>query len=89
MAEWNPQANEIFLQAMQIEPPAQRQPFVDKRCGSDAELRAQVESLLHAAERAGRFLEPPTGGVDDAAAGGSAAGQPIPLNNRGEPIAPR
>ena len=25
----------------------------------------------------------------NAAAGGSAAGQPIPLNNRGEPIAPR
>ena len=24
-----------------------------------------------------------------AAAGGSAAGQPVPLNNRGEPIAPR
>ena len=37
MAAWNPHANEIFLQAMQIEPPAQRQPFVDKRCGSDAE----------------------------------------------------
>ena len=66
MAEWNPHANEIFLKAMEIEPEAKRRQFADEACGDDAELRAQVESLLHAAERAGNFLEPPAGGVNTA-----------------------
>jgi serine/threonine protein kinase/WD40 repeat protein len=60
MADWNPQANEIFLKAMEIEPPVERLVFVDHACGGDAKLRSQVDSLLQSAERAGSFLNTPT-----------------------------
>jgi hypothetical protein len=35
----------------------ERQQYVDAMCGADAALRAEVESLLEANARAGRFLE--------------------------------
>ena len=66
MAQWDPRANEVFLKAMEIESQDQRRRFVDQNCGSDAELRAQVESLVAAAQRAGDFLQAPEGGVDAA-----------------------
>ncbi len=39
--------------------PAQRTAFLDKACGDDRELRAEVERLLAAHEQAGSFLESP------------------------------
>jgi serine/threonine protein kinase/WD40 repeat protein len=59
MADWNPQANEIFLKAMEIESPEKRRSFVDQACGNNEELRAQVESLLHAEGEVGNFLQSP------------------------------
>ena len=56
MSKWNPDANEIFLKAMEIEPPEKRRAFVADACGEDGWLREQVESLLQAAEKAGSFL---------------------------------
>jgi tRNA A-37 threonylcarbamoyl transferase component Bud32 len=59
--------------------PQERGPFLDNECGGDAELRAEVESLLASHQKAGVFLETPaalaSGLVpapegDDALAGG-------------------
>src|SRR5438876_8869493 len=56
MTTWNPRANELFLKAVELSP-GERQQYLDARCGTDAALRAEVESLLEASDRAGRFLE--------------------------------
>jgi eukaryotic-like serine/threonine-protein kinase len=40
-----------------------RRAFLDQACGSDAILRAEVESLLASAEEAGEFLQSPTAGA--------------------------
>ena len=57
-----------------------RQAFLDQRCGSDAELRREVESLLHAAKRAHGFMERPaiaSRTEDDRASGAFAPGNAI------------
>ena len=59
MAEWNAKANEVFLAAAEVESPAERQLFLDQHCGNDADLRAQVESLLAASAKVGSFLNKP------------------------------
>jgi serine/threonine protein kinase/WD40 repeat protein len=59
MAEWYSKANDVFLEAAKIESPAERRLFLDRQCGNDAALRAQVESLLAASEKQGGFLNEP------------------------------
>jgi serine/threonine protein kinase len=59
MAVWNPQANDIFLKALDMHSPGERRLFLDQASGDNPELRAQVELLLSASERAGSFLEKP------------------------------
>jgi serine/threonine protein kinase len=59
MAEWNANANKVFLAAAEVESPAERRQFLDQRCGNDADLRAQVESLLAASAKVGSFLNKP------------------------------
>ncbi|MCI0463575.1 MAG: hypothetical protein L0Z62_42100, partial [Gemmataceae bacterium] len=59
MADWNPEANDLFLRAAEIEVPADRQRFLDQQCGDDTALRVQVESLLAASAKAGSFLNQP------------------------------
>jgi WD40 repeat protein/serine/threonine protein kinase len=59
MTTWNPQANELFLKALDFRSTAARREYLDGVCGSDAALRAEVESLLEASARAGSFLEAP------------------------------
>jgi serine/threonine protein kinase len=59
VATWDPRANDLFLEAVALDSPAARQEFLDRACGGDASLRAQVESLLEASARAGSFLEQP------------------------------
>src|SRR5262249_1519239 len=66
MAAWNPEANDLFLKALDLRSPGKRRAYIDEACRGNAELRAQVESLLSASERAGSFLEKP---VVDLAAG--------------------
>ena len=63
MPAWNPQANDIFLNALDIAAPAGRKAFIERACGGDAELRAQVESLIVASQKAGSFLENPPSAV--------------------------
>lgn len=60
MGKWDAAANEIFLQALEIDSPGLRSGYVDDACGSDAELRTEVESLLDAHARVGDFLLNPT-----------------------------
>jgi WD40 repeat protein len=43
-------------------PPERRAAFLDSACADDAALRAQVEALLEADERAEDFLQPPNAG---------------------------
>jgi tetratricopeptide (TPR) repeat protein/tRNA A-37 threonylcarbamoyl transferase component Bud32 len=52
----------VFAEALQRDTPDARAAYLDGACGTDTPLRRRVESLLHAAESAGDFLEqPPTG----------------------------
>jgi serine/threonine protein kinase len=59
MTTWNPQANQLFLQARELPSPTARQEYLDEACAGDTGLRAEVEALLEASERAGSFLESP------------------------------
>jgi WD40 repeat protein/serine/threonine protein kinase len=60
MPTWNPQANEVFLHALELCSTRERQDYLDDACAGDRALRAEVESLLDASDRAGHFLESPT-----------------------------
>ena len=70
------QIQEIFEAALEKEPSG-RQAFLARACGSDRELRAEVDGLLRADTQAGDFLE-------RAVAGGSAL-----LGAEGDPLAGR
>ena len=59
MSNWDPHANDIFLQALNLPTPAERAAFLAQACAGKAELRAQVDLLLDAHQRAGSFLEDP------------------------------
>jgi hypothetical protein len=61
MAIWNPHANELFLNALDIASPAERQAYIEKACGTNAALRKAVDGLLQAHESAGSILEPAKG----------------------------
>ncbi len=49
---------EILDEALEL-PPEETPAFLDDACAGDPELRAEVEALLAADEKAGRFLETP------------------------------
>ena len=59
MADWNPEANDIFLEALGLPVSEQRRTYLDRACGDNIGLRAQVEALLSSSERAGSFLNRP------------------------------
>ncbi|MEX2139545.1 MAG: serine/threonine-protein kinase [Pirellulales bacterium] len=59
MAQWNPHANELFLEALDRLAGPQRTAFLDQACDDDDQLKAQVVALLEANERAGEFLSSP------------------------------
>jgi serine/threonine protein kinase len=63
MAPWNPKANDIFLEALDIPGAEERRAYLDQACGDDTELRGKVGALLAANERAGSFLEAPASGL--------------------------
>jgi serine/threonine protein kinase/WD40 repeat protein/tetratricopeptide (TPR) repeat protein len=60
MNTWNPNANELFLKALEIQSDKDRVAFLSESCGDDTSLRAEVEGLLQANAQAGGFLEPQT-----------------------------
>ncbi|MGO9464517.1 MAG: protein kinase [Isosphaeraceae bacterium] len=53
----------IFKAAVKL-PPDRRAAYLDEACGCDAELRGEVESLLHAHDTSGGFLEHVPAGPD-------------------------
>lgn len=55
-AERREQVERIFLEAVELDPTAAAA-LLDARCGGDAELRHEVESLLGFASRAEKFLD--------------------------------
>jgi non-specific serine/threonine protein kinase/serine/threonine-protein kinase len=59
MAGWDPRANELFLNALEIDSPTERQAYLETACGTDTPLRQAVEALLRAHAGAGGFLERP------------------------------
>jgi serine/threonine protein kinase/Flp pilus assembly protein TadD len=61
MATWDPRANDIFLEALDIASTVERQAFIAAACAGDDAVRAQVQSLLDASKQAGSFLEPTPG----------------------------
>jgi serine/threonine protein kinase len=74
MTTWNPRANELFLKALELGSPGERQDYLDGACAGDAALRAEVEALLEANSRAGSFLASP------------AAGHPLPQGGEEEAV---
>src|SRR5262249_44550550 len=83
MATWDPRANDLFLQALELPSDAARAEFLGRACAGDTSLRAQVESLLEASDRAGSFLERPA-----ARPGLTEAGTPLPAALGGPPEGP-
>lgn len=60
MRDWNPEANEIFLRALEFHSSEERRAYVDEACRDKPHLRPRVEALLVASEQAGSsFLEGP------------------------------
>src|SRR5262245_3672318 len=59
MAVWNPRANEIFAEVLDL-PPAEQETRAAELCAGDAELLRQVQALLRAHRDAGpSFLGAP------------------------------
>src|SRR4051812_28728893 len=50
---------QIFLEAVERQTPADRNAYLDSACAGDPELRARVEDLIRAHEEAGTFLDGP------------------------------
>jgi serine/threonine protein kinase/Tol biopolymer transport system component/tetratricopeptide (TPR) repeat protein len=53
------QVEEIFSEAVDLPAGPERASFLDDRCGSDPELRSEVERLIAADEQAGDFIAKP------------------------------
>ena len=49
----------VFSKALEVAEPAERARYVAQACGENVRLRAEVESLLGALDKAGSFLEAP------------------------------
>jgi hypothetical protein len=47
---------EIFTNAPKNAPPAELEAYLEEACGSDAALRAEVEALFAARDKAGKFM---------------------------------
>src|SRR2546422_4903627 len=53
---------ELFLAALKQPSAAERAAFLDQACGTDANLRRQIEALLAEHEQLGSYLESPAAG---------------------------
>ena len=53
------EAGEIFQNAIEIDDQAEREQYMENACKGDPKLRAEVEALLSAHDKAGDYLESP------------------------------
>ena len=74
--------HELFAAALEIHTAVERSAYLDRACGCDDGLRARIEALLLAHERAGSFLAAPTD------ARSAAVAEPKPLEGPGTVIGP-
>src|SRR4051794_19681313 len=65
MAVWNPRANEIFLDALDIAPETERRAYLDRTCGADQSLRQAVDALLKSHESVQGSLQGPCDAVTE------------------------
>src|SRR5262249_8916299 len=77
-----PDLKTLFSKAIELADPAERARYVEQACGDNAALRAEVESLLRALDKAGSFLEAP------AATPGQTVDQPALREGPGAVIGP-
>src|SRR5262245_3627981 len=49
----------IFLEALEIQSAAERAAYLERACGGNRDLRAQIEALLRAHEQSGDLLDLP------------------------------
>ena len=82
MPTWDPRANELFLKALALGYPDVRQEYLAVACAGDAALRAEVEALLEASDRAGSFLQSPAPLL------GATIDAPTPAESAGALIGP-
>jgi WD40 repeat protein len=59
MTDWGPQTNDVFLKTLDLASAEERRAYLEQACAGNPGLRARVEALLAASERAGSFLEEP------------------------------
>ena len=59
MTDWNPQANKILLEALEIDSADARSEYLERACAGNSALRAAVDELLAAHAGAGEFLQNP------------------------------
>jgi tetratricopeptide (TPR) repeat protein/serine/threonine protein kinase len=59
MTEPSLPAESVFAQALEIESAAERAVFLDRACGDNPALRAEIEALLRAHEQSGDLLDLP------------------------------
>jgi hypothetical protein len=59
MTDWNPKANGIFLEALELGDPEARREHVARRCAGDERLRDAVDALLADSADVGSFLNQP------------------------------
>src|SRR5260370_12709124 len=81
MSNAGPDVKSIFGRALEIASPSGRTAYLQEACGNDDALRAEVEGLLQALDRAGPFLNRPVlsaGSVD----------QPVLLERSGTCLGP-
>ena len=76
MGDWNPKANELFLEALEQPLGTVRNALVDNACHGDERLKAQVIAMLDANERAADFLSSPVEEVPSANGHASCLEQP-------------
>src|SRR2546423_11353120 len=79
---------DIFIAALQLEDPAQRQVYLDEACAGRPELRRQVEELLRLQESAGSFLEGAAAESGGTVASQATAEQNSPREAAGAAIGP-
>ena len=65
MTESPDRTESIFAAAVALPNAAERAPYLDQACAGDAVLRARIEALLRAHDRAGHLLDQPVPGGSD------------------------